>query len=181
MVLLAVFFFCKLQNKQVCTVCRNCISTVWTKHYLNLHDRKVWDLAGNVQLKIKSLFMEPSFLIFTKIECYLYQSIPDLSNLHEFSRGTLSQKYNSSQEKRNVIIYILQHINTGRQDLCCLWFQLVTFLVLWELPPRGSSVTYISVGSDKRLFSNRSLPLQAWFCWLSLRYLGKCFWYRFSQ
>lgn len=51
--------------------------------------------------------------------------------------------------------------------------------MLWELPPRGSGVTYVSVGSDKRLFSNRviagSLPLQVCLCWLSLRYLGKFF------
>lgn len=60
-------FFGRLLNKWVCTVCRSCISIACTKHYLNLHDRKVWNLAGNVQFKIKSLLMEPSFVIFTKL------------------------------------------------------------------------------------------------------------------
>lgn len=93
----------------------------------------------------------------------------------------MSQKYSSSQKKkRNVIIYILQHISAGRQDLCCLWFQSAIFLVLWELPPWDSGVTYISLGSDKRLFSNRviagSLPLQVCgFCQLAFHIFGFLF------
>lgn len=179
-------FFGRLLNKWVCTVCRSCISIACTKHYLNLHDRKVWNLAGNVQFKIKSLLMEPSFVIFTKLSATcISQHLIYLIYVSLIKELCLKSIVLLRKKKRNVIIYILQHISAGRQDLCCLWFQSAIFLALWELPPWGSGVTYISLGSDKRLFSNRvtagSLPLQVWPCWLSLRYLGKFFWCGFCQ
>lgn len=101
----------------MCTVYRSCISIVCTKQYLNLHGRKVRNLAGNVQLKIKSQFMEPSFLILTKLSAVcVSQHLIYLIYVNLIKELCL-KKHSSSQKKRNVIIYILQHINTGRQDL----------------------------------------------------------------